>query len=316
MAQPTLTLSSALQDLSTSRVRGHRDSNEIVRKGLFVLEQKNGLKALGGDIWDFLEQLTIAALDIGQVELADDCITRLDVQFPKSPRVDVLRGMRIEAKDLGLALEYYEHILENEESNVVRRRVSFAPVSYSKKTKRTGQEIWKRLIAVLRQQNKIEKCISELVTFLDTFYSDLEGWLELADLYASLGLYTRSLQALSHALLLAPQNPFHTLRFAETAYTSNDVPLALRYYLRTIELIDPEDDGKEIGRRAWFGVKLCARHLSRTPNLPSESNTPPVQGKNLSALELLATERLSTAYSSAKQDAKIPGRREVLKWLE
>ncbi|KAG8858192.1 hypothetical protein FRB91_010107 [Serendipita sp. 411] len=242
MAQPTLTLSSALSDLSTARVRAHRDSNEIVRKGLFVLEQKNGLKALGGDIWDFLEQLTIAALDIGQVELADDCIARLEVQFPKSPRVDVLRGMRIEAKDLGLALEYYEHTLENDETNAA---------------------IWKRLIAVLRQQNKTERCVKELVTFLDTFYSDLEGWLELADLYASLNLYTRSLQALSHALLLAPQNPFHALRFAETAYTANDIPLALRYYLRTIELIDSEEDGKETGRRAWFGVKLCTSHLSQ-----------------------------------------------------
>ncbi len=46
MAQ-AMTLSSALSDLSTARIRGHRDSNEIVRKGLFVLEQKSGLQQLG-----------------------------------------------------------------------------------------------------------------------------------------------------------------------------------------------------------------------------------------------------------------------------
>ena len=42
---------------------------------------------------------------------------------------------------------------------------------------------------MLRQQNKIERCITELTTFLDTFYSDLEAWLELADVCASLNLY-------------------------------------------------------------------------------------------------------------------------------
>jgi hypothetical protein len=34
----------------------------------------------------------------------------------------------------------------------------------------------------------MERCVTELTTFLDTFYSDLEGWLELADIYASLHL--------------------------------------------------------------------------------------------------------------------------------
>jgi hypothetical protein len=48
MAQP-VTVSKALSELSTARVRGHRDSNEIVRKGLFVLEQKDGLKRLGDE---------------------------------------------------------------------------------------------------------------------------------------------------------------------------------------------------------------------------------------------------------------------------
>lgn len=65
--------------------------------------------------------------------------------------------------------------------------------------------------------------------------------------------YTHSLKALSHALLLAPQNPFHTIHFAETAYTANDIPLAIRYFLRTVELID-SDHG--IALRAWYGVKL------------------------------------------------------------
>ncbi|KIM28171.1 hypothetical protein M408DRAFT_70298 [Serendipita vermifera MAFF 305830] len=288
----SLTVPQAIQELKIAQARGHRDSNEIVRKGLFVLEQKNGLKMLGEDVWDFLEQMAVAALDIGQLELADDCIQRLAEQFPKSPRVEVLQGQRIEAKDLDMAIKYYETLLDADETNVAA---------------------WKRLISVLRQQNKMDRCISELTEFLDTFYSDLEGWLELADIYASVNLYTRSLQALSHALLLAPQNPFHTLHFAETAYTANDIPLAIRYFLRTTELCG--DDSRGVARRAWFGVRLCTKHLTLHPDSPSESATKPMSTSSLNALGELATERLLAAYSSTSEKAVVPGRKEVLKLL-
>jgi hypothetical protein len=32
---------------------------------------------------------------------------------------------------------------------------------------------------------KYEKAVEELSEFLDTFYTDVEGWLELADIYSS-----------------------------------------------------------------------------------------------------------------------------------
>jgi hypothetical protein len=54
-------------------------------------------------------------------------------------------------------------------------------------------------------------------------------------------------------MLIAPQNPFHVLHFAETAYTAGDVPLALSYFLKVVEM--SEDDSGVISR-AWFGVKL------------------------------------------------------------
>jgi len=88
MVQKSLT--NALQELTTFRVRGHRNSVEIVQKGLFVLEHKGGIKKLGDErmdgtirhnvfrltisfhlVWDFLEQLSTAAIDIGQLELAN-----------------------------------------------------------------------------------------------------------------------------------------------------------------------------------------------------------------------------------------------------
>ena len=50
MAQKSLT--SVLQELSTFRVRGHRNSVEIVQQGLFVLEHKDGVKKLGDECKD------------------------------------------------------------------------------------------------------------------------------------------------------------------------------------------------------------------------------------------------------------------------
>ncbi len=47
------------------------------------------------------------------------------------------------------------------------------------------QGIWKRRIAVFRQLGDTKHAVEDLCQYLDTFYTDVEGWLELADLYAS-----------------------------------------------------------------------------------------------------------------------------------
>lgn len=73
--------------------------------------------------------------------------------------------------------------------------------------------------------------------------------------------YTSALQALSHALLLTPQNPFTFLQFAETAYTSGDIPLALKMFLVVIDMNEVEDEDViplGISVRAWWGTKLVS----------------------------------------------------------
>lgn len=77
--------------------------------------------------------------------------------------------------------------------------------------------------------------------------------------------YTLALQALSHVLLLAPQNPFHTLRFAETAYTANDIPLSLKMSLVVIDMterdvtVPHETAASGISIRAWWNIKLVSQ---------------------------------------------------------
>lgn len=75
-----------------------------------------------------------------------------------------------------------------------------------------------------------------------------------------------ALQSLSHAMLLAPQNPFYVLQFAETAYTSNDVPLAAKMFLNVIDMCDTLDKDPSTNRvclRAWWGISLVSRCLFR-----------------------------------------------------
>jgi len=131
-----------------------------------------------------------------------------------------------------------------------------------------------------------------------------------------LARYEKSLQSLSHALLLAPQNPFYALQFAETAYTANDVPLALNMFLRVTELVDV-DEAAGLGSggvltRAWMGVKQCAKRIQNSRMTPSASNTP--QPEHLHLLDELATERLLSTYGGKL--ASSAGRKRVVKWLE
>lgn len=101
---------------------------------------------------------------------------------------------------------------------------------------------------------------------LDTYYTEVDGWLELADIYSSCHQYTYALQTLSHTLLLAPQNPFHFLQFAETAYLASDISLSLKTYLQVVDMTDDDDDDVPpidtiptgLTLRAWFGVKLVS----------------------------------------------------------
>lgn len=54
------------------------------------------------------------------------CMERLEKRFPKSPRVKILQGMKLEAADrLDEALELYDEILKNDDSNIVGKNFFF-----------------------------------------------------------------------------------------------------------------------------------------------------------------------------------------------
>jgi len=68
-------------------------------------------------------------------------------------------------------------------------------------------------------------------------------------------------------LLLTPQNPFYVLQAAETAYTAQDIPLAMKFFLMAVEMTGGDNEDATppptgITLRAWYGVELVS-HLHR-----------------------------------------------------
>lgn len=127
--------------------------------------------------------------------------------------------------------------------------------------------------------------------YLDTFHADPEGWSLLADVYAAEGAYAQSLTALGQLMLLQTWDSQAVERAGETAYTSGDYQLALKYFLRAIEMeTAPPPDGNLLPRsmRAWWGVKGCCEKLLAHPNLqtsvPEKDVTSPDKLRQLDAL--------------------------------
>jgi hypothetical protein len=118
--------------------------------------------------------------------------------------------------------------------------------------------------------NDITPLLTELTTYLDTFYSDIPAWLLLTSIYTSIGQYTKAFQSISHVLILAPQNPWMVFQAAQIAWDAGDAWAALRMWLRAGEMaiedvetpvLDPAKKIEGLGEdrlspRAWYGVKL------------------------------------------------------------
>lgn len=84
-----------------------------------------------------------------------------------------------------VALQYYQALLQEDSSNAV---------SHAVMTPRQGpltslQAAWRRKASVLRRLGEISEAVQELCAMLDTFYTEVEAWLELADMYSSCQQY-------------------------------------------------------------------------------------------------------------------------------
>ena len=234
------------------------------------------------------------------------------------------RGLEAEAK------AFYEKMLVLDETSIVSRcpllsiQRMYSRLSFLERERELTFSS-NRFVSKLAHRRLLslpslttEQRIPLLLKYLDTFYTDIDAWVLLSELYASIELfvrtsllpfdpspsfsrahlpspsslpspsppflllipsfslsptrrpfsYTPSLASLSHTLILAPQNPLHYLRHAETAYTLGDLPLAFKSYLLCLSLTERVKDGSEgqgkgLAVRAWWGVKLVSLNEQR-----------------------------------------------------
>ena len=81
------------------------------------------LTKLGNERLVVLEQVFIAALDCGRIELGEDCIRLLAAEFPGSLRVQKYKAMLLESLErYDDALDVLENIIKKDETNAAPRK--------------------------------------------------------------------------------------------------------------------------------------------------------------------------------------------------
>ncbi|KAI5305756.1 hypothetical protein KEM55_008863, partial [Ascosphaera atra] len=140
-------------------------------------------------LWLSYEKLFLACLRTGDDASATECLTQLTRRFgPANERVMGLRGLYEEAtaadqSALQEVLSGYERVLRKNPLNI--------PIA-------------KRRIALLRYLNRPSEAVKALADFVDSVPTDAEAWVELSDLYHSLGMVSQAIFCLEEALLIAP----------------------------------------------------------------------------------------------------------------
>lgn len=245
-----------------------RNSEEITELGeCLILEHGN---KLGDELWTIYEQVFLASIDCRKMDLATMCLRELKTQFPDSVRVQKLNAMRLEAFDkYDDAEKIYEKILEAEPANAVVR---------------------KRLVAILKAQNKISEAVKELNEYLKKFMSDQEAWTELAELYISQQDHKKAKFCMEELILFNPHNHLFHQRYAEILYTlggNENMEKARKYFAQALKL-----DNNSM--RALFGFFMASAHLA---NSSKDAKTK----KENSKFAGWAATQISERYQNASQ---------------
>ncbi|CAH8622124.1 unnamed protein product [Schistosoma rodhaini] len=232
----------ALDELRAIRESGLRENEKVI--DLWKLSLCDHIDKLGYEKYSILEQVFIAALDMGDDDLACECLDRLLAKFRNSCRVNRLFGMYLESKgNFEDAQNVYSKLIKDDPTNTLAR---------------------KRMITILIAQQKIPEAINELREYLKIFMSDFEAWNELADLYLSECDYKHAAFCMEEMILSNPSNHLYYQRYAEIKYTeggTENLELARAYYSQAC-LLCPNN------LRSLYGLLLtCSaldNHLSKS----------------------------------------------------
>jgi len=212
-------------------------SSQVILACADVLFKSRG--SLGDEVWALLEQDTMAALDLNQLDRARRNIKELRTRFGESSlRISILDGMLLEAGlNWDKATKLYEGIVAENEGH---------------------QMAMMRLIAIAKGQGKFDKMLELLREYVEIHQTDQSAWLELANAYIAAGEYKFASFCCEDLILLQPYNWLFHIKYAEVLYTiggTESMELAKKEYMQSFEL-KPDNNP-----RALYGVCLCVSTL-------------------------------------------------------
>lgn len=228
----------------------------------------NSSRKLGGELWTVMEQVFLAAAELGVAGWRDYCLKKLTTKFPSSLRVERLKGLNAESKaEWSEAKGIYEKILTDKPDDTPSR---------------------KRLIAIHKQRGNIPEAIEAINTYLETFSTDAEVWHELAELYLEAGALQRAVFCFEELLVSNPRSMYHVLSYAELLYSTGDFETSRKYFCLASYI-----DGASL--RALWGL------VAVNTALVEKDKT----NEKMQQLQTFAIKRLKAAYKGVGQHGKV-----------
>ncbi|MFO0116073.1 MAG: tetratricopeptide repeat protein [bacterium] len=123
----------------------------------------------------------------------------------------------------------------------------------------------KRLVCLFRDMEMLSSALVVLNKYVEVNQEDHEAWLELSDIYASKGNYSKAIFCIEEVLSANPKNYLLNLRYAEILYSSHrqdrigDLLLARKYFSHAAIL---KEDEKEPCVRALLGLVRTCKQIS------------------------------------------------------
>mmetsp|Transcript_20177 Transcript_20177/g.47736 ORF Transcript_20177/g.47736 Transcript_20177/m.47736 type:complete len:289 (-) Transcript_20177:55-921(-) len=219
-------------------------------------------RGLGNELWTVLEQVFLAAAELGCDQWRDYCLKELTTKFPSSLRVERLKG--IEKESLGEwkeAEKLYQKILATKPEDTLTH---------------------KRLIAMHKQSGKVPEAIEAINTYLDSFTTDSEVWHELGELYIEQGTLQRAAFCFEELILQNPRSMYTILTYAELLYSTGDLENSRKYFSLACYV-----DGANL--RALWGLFTCNMALAEKDKSREKS-------KQFQELQKFTMEKLRAAY--------------------
>ncbi|KDO28497.1 hypothetical protein SPRG_06736 [Saprolegnia parasitica CBS 223.65] len=232
---------------------------------------------LGDALWTIHEQVLIAALDLGAMDVVDSTFLALKNKFPDSSRVLRLEGMIFEAQGkYAQADALYKDILAKNPANML---------------------VMKRQVSLLRAQGRTEDAITKLNALLRCFQTDAGAWCELSELYLSLGNYKHAAFCYEELILLNPLDALNHTRLAELYVTIgglDNLRTARKHFAHALDL-------NAQSTRGLVGLVMCTSAIASTKTARPEKDDRELNAR----LHQFALQKLRGVYAELPTAAAV-----------